>query len=131
MIHLPGTPVGALVGYHLFVRQLLPGVDAEPIRVELGEDPGVFRGRRGRRALLVQPGTWRRAEDGRLLVDVLPGRRLTPYARAEALVLRESVDEAAGAAGDAAGAAGDADGAASRSGAAAGDLGAAVLALPL
>lgn len=131
VIHLPGTPVGALVGYHLFVRQLLPGVDAEPIRVELGEDPGMFRGRRGRRALLVQPGTWRRAEDGRLLVDVLPGRRLTPYARAEALVLREPVGDAAGAAGNAGGAAGDAAGAASRAGAAAGDLGAAVLALPL
>lgn len=145
VIHLPGTPVGALVGYHLFVRQLLPGVDAEPIRVELGEDPGTFRGRRGRRALLAQPGTWRRAEEGRLLVDVLPGRRLTPYARAEALVLREPVGDAAGAAGDAdgtagnaggaagdaAGAAGDAAGAVGRAGAAAGDLSAAVLALPL
>src|SRR5699024_6572007 len=25
VVHLPGTPVGARVGYHLFVRPLLPG----------------------------------------------------------------------------------------------------------
>lgn len=96
VIHLPGTPVGALVGYHLFVRQLLPGATIEPLRVQLGEDPDTFRSRRGRRAMLVQPGIWRRDQDGRLLVDVLPGRRLTPYARADALVLREPVDETAG-----------------------------------
>ncbi|MBM7499675.1 molybdopterin molybdotransferase [Brachybacterium muris] len=89
VIHLPGTPVGALVGYYLFVRQLLPAGHAEPRRVLLGEDPGPFSSHRHRRAVLAQPGRLRTTSDGTEVVDVLPGRRLTPYARADALVLRE------------------------------------------
>lgn len=89
VLHLPGTPVGALVGYHLFVRAVLPGVDSSSQRMPLGEDPGEFRGRRGRHAVLAQPGRRRFGKDGRPVVDVLPGRRLTPYSRADCLVLRE------------------------------------------
>lgn len=89
VIHLPGTPVGALVGYYLFVRQLLPACPGEPRRVLLGEDPGPFTSHRHRRAVLAQPGRLRTTADGAEVVDVLPGRRLTPYARADVLVLRE------------------------------------------
>lgn len=89
VIHLPGTPVGALVGYYLFVQQLLRADPGEPRRVLLGEDPGPFTSHRHRHAMLAQPGRLRTASDGTEVVDVLPGRRLTPYARADALVLRE------------------------------------------
>lgn len=96
VIHLPGTPVGALVGYHLFVRLLLPGAATDPRRVLLGEDPGPFTSHRHRNAVLVQPGRLRTRADGTEVVDVLPGRRLTPYSRADALVLREPGSAAAG-----------------------------------
>lgn len=89
VIHLPGTPVGALVGYYLFVQQLLRADPGEPRRVLLGEDPGPFTSHRHRHAMLAQPGRLRTTSDGTEVVDVLPGRRLTPYARADALVLRE------------------------------------------
>lgn len=99
VIHLPGTPVGALVGYHLFVRPLLAGADAEPRRVLRGvADPrdGLLAitaastaASTARRADHVQalPGRLRRHADGREVVDLLPGRRLAPYGRADAIVL--------------------------------------------
>ncbi|MGP9680517.1 molybdopterin molybdotransferase MoeA [Brachybacterium sp. AOP3-A1-3] len=107
VIHLPGTPVGALVGYHLFVRPLLAGSDAEPRRVLRGAvDPGdgllastaastaasvtaSTAASTARRADHVQalPGRLRRDADGREVVDLLPGRRLAPYGRADAIVL--------------------------------------------
>lgn len=86
VIHLPGTPVGALVGYHLFVRPLLAGIEAAPRRVRIGDDgPGAEQTRRG--GLHALPGRLRRAEDGSEAVDLLPGRRLAPYGRADAIVL--------------------------------------------
>src|SRR5690606_30942919 len=89
VVHLPGTPVGALVGYHLFVRPLLPGAAATPRRVRLGEsgDPGARRRGGGPGTVHARPGRLRRDPDGNEVVDLLPGRRLAPYGRADALVL--------------------------------------------
>lgn len=93
VIHLPGTPVGALVGYQLFVRPLLPGGAAAPRRVRLGEtDRATGPGHRG--GLHAMPGLLRRDADGYETVDLLPGRRLAPYGRADAIVLRERGEDA-------------------------------------
>ena len=84
-VHLPGTPVGALIGFHLFVRPLL-GADATLQRLPVidGQEP------HGKRAQLhVQPG---KLEAG--AVRQLRGSRLLPYGEADALVLR-AVGEAA------------------------------------
>lgn len=90
VVHLPGTPVGALVGYHLFVRPLLGGGTGTR-RVRCGErGEGTGRARHGRHrpgALHALPGRLRRTPDGEELVDLLPGRRLAPYGRADAIVL--------------------------------------------
>ena len=94
IVHLPGTPVGALVGFHLFVRPLLvPAGAAEPIRARLcthdaageGAD-GTGRGRT-KPGLHVQAGRLGRTADEELEAEVLTGRRLAPYGRADALVL--------------------------------------------
>lgn len=82
-VHLPGTPVGALVGYHLFVRPLLPGPSPAPRRVLAGERFAAVR----RPGLTVVAGRVRRGADGGESVVALPGRRLAPYGRADALVL--------------------------------------------
>ncbi|HEX7351062.1 molybdopterin molybdotransferase MoeA [Brachybacterium sp.] len=87
VVHLPGTPVGALVGYHLFVRPLLPGAEAAPHSVQLGDSSAdTSRLRSG--TVHAMPGRLRRGADGCELVDLLPGRRLAPYGRADAIVLR-------------------------------------------
>ena len=86
MVHLPGTPVGALVGYHLFVRPLLAGADSAVRTVLLG-DVSADTGRRRPGAVHAMAGHLRLREDGREVVDLLPGRRLAPYGRADAIVL--------------------------------------------
>ena len=87
VVHLPGTPVGALVGYHLFVRQLLPGGAAMPRAVPL-EDPAALVARsRRREGLVVLAGRFATTTRGAESVQLLPGRRLAPYGRADALVL--------------------------------------------
>ena len=94
VVHLPGTPVGALVGYHLFVRPLLgacgdgdSGGAGAPRRVLL--EAGEERPRRGGPDVVhALPGRLRRTEGGREVVSIVPGRRLAPYGRADALVLR-------------------------------------------
>lgn len=91
VIHLPGTPAGALVGYHLFVRPLIPGA-GEGIRRVLWREPTEVAGsRHGRSAA---PGTVhalaariRLAPDGREFAEPVPGRRLAPYGRADAIAL--------------------------------------------
>lgn len=94
VVHLPGTPVGALVGFHLFVRPLLGGADAAPRRTPLGDvRADLARTRPG--TVHVLPGRLRRDAEGRELVDLLPGRRLAPYGRADALVLRGAPEPAA------------------------------------
>ena len=87
VVHLPGTPVGALVGYHLFVRPLLAGADAAVRTVLLGDVTADTSGRRSG-AVHAMAGRLRLDEDGREVVDLLPGRRLAPYGRADAIVLR-------------------------------------------
>ena len=89
MVHLPGTPVGALVGYHLFVRPLLPGAEAAPVPARLGTLPDGGAQRRARPGLLAQPGRLRRGPEGAAVVDLLAGRRLAPYGRADAMVLQD------------------------------------------
>lgn len=96
VVHLPGTPVGALIGYHLFIRPLLVGESAAPCRVLLG-DTAADRGQRRPGTVHALPGRLRLAADGREVVDLLPGRRLAPYGRADAIVLRGGVDAGAGA----------------------------------
>lgn len=92
VIHLPGTPVGALVGYHLFVRPLLPGTGADPRRVLLGAIKGMGAHRHRRPGLDAQAGRLRLGDDGREVVDLLPGRRLAPFGQADAIVLRETTE---------------------------------------
>ncbi len=89
VVHLPGTPVGALVGYHLFVRPLLPGAEAAPVPARLGTLPDGGAQRRARPGLLAQPGRLRRGPEGAAVVDLLAGRRLAPYGRADAMVLQD------------------------------------------
>ena len=86
VVHLPGTPVGALVGYHLFVRPLMVGGGAAPRRVRLG-DGGMTGERRADGAVRVLPGRLHHDQDGQELVEIVPGSRLAPYGRADALVL--------------------------------------------
>lgn len=95
VVHLPGTPVGALVGYHLFVRPLLMGERAAPCRMLLG-DTAADRGQPRPGTVHALPGRLRLAADGREVVDLLPGRRLAPYGRADAIVLRSDADAADG-----------------------------------
>lgn len=87
VVHLPGTPVGALVGYHLFVRPLLGAESASAGTVLLGETAADTAGPRPG-VVHAMPGLLRTGQDGRERVDLLPGRRLTPYGRADAIVLR-------------------------------------------
>lgn len=85
VVHLPGTPVGALVGAQLFVRPLLPGADARPRRVDLtGTLPEIRPG-----TTTALPGRLRLGADGREAVEILEGSRLAPYGRAEMVVLLE------------------------------------------
>lgn len=93
VVHLPGTPVGALVGYHLFVRPLLDQDGARPRRVLLAPEVGPLRGPAG--TVHALPGRLTVMADGREAVTVLPGRRLAPYGRADALVLLASGDTGA------------------------------------
>ncbi|ASK66460.1 molybdopterin molybdenumtransferase MoeA [Brachybacterium avium] len=86
VVHLPGTPVGALVGYHLFVRPVLGGAAAAEVAVRLG-DVSADTARRPPGAVHAMAGRLRPGEDGREVVDLLPGRRLAPYGRADAIVL--------------------------------------------
>lgn len=87
VLHLPGTPVGALVGLHLFVLPLLPGADAAPRRM-LCEDPQRRLERsRSRAGLVVEPGRTAVGPDGIARAVVQAGRRLAPYGRADLLVL--------------------------------------------
>ena len=95
VVHLPGTPVGALVGYHLFIRPLLVGERAAPRRMPLG-DTAADHGHRRPGTVYALPGRLRLGADGREVVDLLPGRRLAPYGRADAIVLRRDVDAADG-----------------------------------
>ena len=92
MIHLPGTPVGALVGFHLFVAPLLGHGRIERARWDQagGAEPRPS-GRRAWSGLQVLPG--RRIEAARgpsqPQVEVVPGRRLAPFGRADCLLLHE------------------------------------------
>lgn len=87
VVHLPGTPVGALVGYHLFVRPLLPGGAIAPHRLALEDPEGLVARSRRRDGLVVLAGRAVTGEQGRRAVQLLPGRRMAPYGRADALVL--------------------------------------------
>lgn len=88
VVHLPGTPVGALVGYHLFVRPLLDRDGATPRRVLLEGDDPARRGPAG--TVHALPGRRGIGADGQEVVQIVPGRRLAPYGRADAIVLLES-----------------------------------------
>jgi molybdopterin molybdotransferase len=87
VVHLPGTPVGALVGHHLFVRPLLPGGGAALRRVRL--EPAAWdrplRGRPG--TVHALPALLGRDAEGWETARPVSGRRLTPYGRADAIVL--------------------------------------------
>ncbi|EWS81881.1 molybdopterin molybdotransferase MoeA [Brachybacterium phenoliresistens] len=98
LVHLPGTPVGALVGFHLFVRPLLGA--GEITQGVLGPIPEAARPQPGRRGsggaaqtrLHALPAVLEEHDDaghGAPRALLLPGRRLAPFARADALVLLE------------------------------------------
>lgn len=88
IVHLPGTPVGALVGAHLFVRPLLdPAAAAHGLGRRIPAIPDDERHPRPD-GLLVRPGIVEIDDHGRETVRVLAGRRLAPYGQAEVLVLQ-------------------------------------------
>ncbi|WP_114855511.1 molybdopterin molybdotransferase MoeA [Brachybacterium sp. YJGR34] len=87
VVHLPGTPVGALVGHHLFIRPLLPGAEAAPRTVVLEDAEGRIRRGRRRAGLQIEAGRLAVGADGTTAVSPLPGRRLAPFGRADALIL--------------------------------------------
>ena len=116
VVHLPGTPVGALVGHHLFVRPLLPagGGALRRVRLEAGEWKRPLRGAPG--TVHALPALLGRDVEGWETARPVPGRRLAPYGRAEAIVLltvpdRPTAPSGPGRPGDrAAGTIGDAEG---------------------
>lgn len=87
MIHLPGTPVGVLVGFSLFVRPLLDATQrSRPLTATvLGEHPAPSGPAPGRMQVL--PGVLARTEEGAPAVRVAPGHRLAPYGSADCLIL--------------------------------------------
>ena len=87
VVHLPGTPVGALVGHHLFVRPLLPAVGGglRRVRLEAGEWERPLRGAPG--TVHALPALLGRDAEGWETARPVTGRRLAPYGRAEAIVL--------------------------------------------
>lgn len=82
MIHLPGTPVGATVGFHLFIRPLLEtrpsGIElpAQQVRTEPDTKPGAH----------VKPAVLS-YRAGALYAEEVRGRRLLPYASADAIMV--------------------------------------------
>lgn len=94
VVHLPGTPVGALVGHHFFVRPLLPGAPEALRRVRLADGPAPrsLRGRPG--TLHALPAVLGRDEEGRETARALPGRRLAPFGRADAILLLAAAADA-------------------------------------
>lgn len=88
VVHLPGTPVGALVGYHLFVRPLLPGGGGELRRMRLDEAAPGGRRRSGAPGTLHALAARRGLDEaGGEVIRPLAGRRLAPYGRADAIAL--------------------------------------------
>lgn len=79
VIHLPGTPVGAFVGFHLFIAPLFREAKFEIPRsnLDFGKE---------------KPGSTARAvelsiAEGKIVVKEISGSRLRPYAKADALAL--------------------------------------------
>lgn len=88
VVHLPGTPVGALVGYHLFVRPLLPGGGGELRRLRVDGADALERHRGGAPGTLHAVAASRHVDEaGAESVRPLAGRRLAPYGRADAIAL--------------------------------------------
>ncbi|MFC0675260.1 molybdopterin molybdotransferase MoeA [Brachybacterium hainanense] len=96
VVHLPGTPVGALVGFHLVVRPLLGEEDLTAAvllggpgspRPPLGRPRGARDAARSRLHALPARLEQRAGEAPR--ARLLPGRRLAPFATADALVIVE------------------------------------------
>lgn len=93
VLHLPGTPVGALVGFHLFVRPLLdPDWATRPVRIAPGPaDPA--RRRSARRSGVLALAA---RGDGSGEAELLSGSRLTAFAGADLLVLAPGARPAVG-----------------------------------
>ncbi|MCT1708925.1 molybdopterin molybdotransferase MoeA [Dermabacter hominis] len=85
MVHLPGTPVGAFTAFHLFVAPLL-GSPSRPITLPEGNV------RREAKPLkdgaTVKPAHLT-IDEGRLIATECEGRRLRPFAEANALLILE------------------------------------------
>lgn len=86
MVHLPGTPVGALVGFHLFIRPLwgsagafhVPSAHFVPHNADRPRKPGAA-------VLAVRLNV----EHGRVIATEIPGPRLRPFADADALAISD------------------------------------------
>lgn len=97
LIHLPGTPVGALIAFHLFVRPALLGPEhALAVRARVLEVGAERASSRRPAGTVVLAGRLARDEHGTLAVRVVPGRRLAPYGRADCLVLAAGAPPAVG-----------------------------------
>ncbi|MDK7741461.1 molybdopterin molybdotransferase MoeA [Helcobacillus massiliensis] len=89
MVHLPGTPVGAIVGFHLFIRPLFETVPSDiMVPAEQAEEANTGHGPRTprRRGAEVKPAVMEHRE-GAVVVREVPGRRLLPYATADAMMV--------------------------------------------
>lgn len=94
VVHLPGTPVGAYVGFHLFVRPLLDPSAPQILPAAAPLNSVAPRSRRHGtlvRAARTLPGE--HDDQGRPLLEILPGHRLAPYGRADALLLTDIGDD--------------------------------------
>lgn len=88
VVHLPGTPVGALVGFHVFIRHALDPRGARPVQAVAGHGWDAGRSSRTPRpGSLIEPGLLGRTREGALAVDPVAGRRLAPFGTADCLVI--------------------------------------------
>lgn len=85
IVHLPGTPVGAFTAFHLFVAPLL-GSPSRPITLPEGN---VRREAKPLKAGATVKPAHLTIEQGRLIATECEGRRLRPFAEANALLILE------------------------------------------
>lgn len=90
MIHLPGTPVGALVGFHLFARPVLGG-GRESWQTPSANICLAPTNRPAKPGTTVRPASLS-VDNGALIATEIPGPRLRPFTHADALIVSDGGD---------------------------------------
>ncbi len=90
MIHLPGTPVGALVGFHLFARPVLGG-GRESWQTPSANMRLAPTNRPAKPGTTVRPASLS-VDNGALIATEIPGPRLRPFTHADALIVSDGGD---------------------------------------